>query len=138
MNGKHIIITSLLAFALAFSANAHQGSVTVYTNHGDSVGAGKLPSYCISNGIMVCHRYNPLFYNGAMKNGLEPRDKSGSGVQNKAEPGLAPSNQGQIVKLNHDGICLVKGDLDYAGTMRFELFFTVDECLVRGGRSLHR
>ena len=132
MMGKLVITASLLSLASYFPANAHQDSFTLFTGQNGALATSEVPRHCISNGVMVCHRYHPLFSGGSLKHSLEPRDKPKTVDPGQAKP---PSSiNGQIVKLNRAGVCLEKGDPGYRQTTSFELYFSIEKCLVRGGR----
>ncbi len=79
-----IKVASLLVFLVSTQANAI--SFTQETGPNGSVSTSNLPSFCVSAGVLVCHRNNPLFANSAMSNSLQPRDKSGQGKRQNSRP----------------------------------------------------
>ena len=79
-----IKVASLLVFMISMPANAI--SFTQETSPGGNVSTSNLPSFCVSAGVLVCHRNSPLFVNGAMSNSLQPRDKSGQGKLPNSKP----------------------------------------------------
>jgi hypothetical protein len=77
-------LASLLVFMVSMPANAI--SFTQETAPGGNVSTSNLPSFCVLDGVLVCHRNSSLFVNGEMSNSLQPRDKSRQGKPQNSRP----------------------------------------------------
>jgi hypothetical protein len=126
-----IILALLLTPAWSLIAAAHDGSIRVITGHDGAAVATSLPRHCLVNGVMRCHRYDPLLHDGSMKNSLEPRDRTTLDDPGQVKQLPAGWHGDQIIKLDRNGLCLQAGDPGYDRSSGFELFFSVEKCRAR-------
>ena len=86
MNWRKIAIKLASLLVLMVSTPANAISFTQATGPDGNVTTSNLPSFCVSAGVLVCHRNSALFANSAMSNSLQPRDKSGQGKPHNSRP----------------------------------------------------
>jgi len=131
VRAKPIILALLLTPAWSFIAAAHEGSIRVITGHDGAAVATGLPRHCLVNGVMRCHRFDPLLHDGSMKNSLEPRDRTTLDDPGQVKQRPAGWHGDQVIKLDRAGLCLQAGDPGYDLSSGFELFFSIEKCRAR-------
>jgi len=131
VRAKPIILALLLTPAWSFIAAAHEGSIRVFTGHDGATVVTSLPRHCLVNGVMRCHRFDPLLHDGSMKNSLEPRDRTTLDDPGQVKQRPAGWHGDQIIKLDRNGLCLQAGDPGYDRSSGFELFFSIEKCRAR-------
>ncbi|MDJ0778357.1 MAG: hypothetical protein QNJ85_10870 [Gammaproteobacteria bacterium] len=63
----------LAGLILATPLGAHDGYIAVYSNSGDQLVRQQAPDHCLRDGVLVCHRFHPLFQPSSMRYALAPR-----------------------------------------------------------------
>lgn len=86
INRRRITFTMTILFLFVFTTQVSAISFDRKTDSNGNVSTSNLPSFCVSAGILVCHRNSALFKGGAMSFSLQPRDKSGQGNQRNSRP----------------------------------------------------
>ena len=80
MRGGWQSIPGLLLFGLVLATpvKAHDGYIAIYSSSGDRLLRRQMPDHCLRDGVMLCHRFHPLFQPSSMRYGLAPREQPAS------------------------------------------------------------